>query len=99
MKRMNPYLKGAIILLAVAGLVYGGYRLFRGQSTESEAAGLTEIVTVARGDLTATFSATGEVVVKRRAALTFDVNKTELIQDNNKKVSFYQFDVTAAVVF
>ncbi len=27
------------------------------------------------------------------------VNKTELIQDNNKKVSFYQFDVTAAVVF
>ncbi|MFH1929765.1 MAG: efflux RND transporter periplasmic adaptor subunit [Chloroflexota bacterium] len=80
MKRMNRYLKWAIILVVVAGLAYGGFRLFGPQSEESEATAFTEVVTVTRGDLTASISPTGEVVVKQRASLTFDVNNTELIE-------------------
>jgi HlyD family secretion protein len=80
MKRVKPYLKWTIILVVIAGLAYGGYRLFGGPSADSEASAYTEVVTVTRGDLTASISPTGEVVVKQRAALTFDVNKIELIE-------------------
>jgi len=80
MRRINPYLKWAIILMAAAALAYGGFRLFgsRGEQTEAEA--LTQVVAVTRGDLTASISPTGEVAVKERAALTFDVNDAELIE-------------------
>ena len=80
MKRMNPYLKWAIVLVMVAGLAYGGLRLFGSQPEETETDAFTEVVIVTRGDLTASISPTGEVVVEDRVDLTFDVNKTELIE-------------------
>ena len=80
MKRMKPLLKWILALIVVGGLTYGGYRLFVGQAAESEVDTFSEVTTVTRGDITASVSVTGEVVVTQRASLTFDVNKTELIE-------------------
>ena len=90
MKRINPYLKWAIIMVVVAGLAYGGFRLFGSRDEETKTDALTQLVAVTRGDLTASISPTGEVVVKDREALTFDVNDaelTELLVEAGQKVS------------
>jgi HlyD family secretion protein len=49
---------------------------------ESQTTGFQQVVTVARGNLVATMTSTGEVYAPRQAELAFDVNKIELIELN-----------------
>jgi len=66
---------GIIILLAGASVW-----VLRMRSNASQAASLTQVVAVERGNLVAFISPTGEVSAQRQAQLSFDVNKIPLLE-------------------
>jgi len=67
----------ALVLVGAAIMV--GSRALRGQT---QAASLTQVVTVERGNVVAAITPTGEVSAERRVQLSFDVTKLELIELN-----------------
>ncbi len=76
-------LKAFITLLVVAGLAAGGaYLWFNRGSSEAQTDSMTEVMTVTRGDLTASLSPTGEVYAPHQAQLSFDASRIPLIELN-----------------
>ena len=70
----------ALVLVAVAG---GGFWALRSRNNTSEASGTyIQDVTVARGNLVASISPTGEVSPAQQVVLSVDVTKLELIELN-----------------
>lgn len=75
--------RALITLVVVAALAAGGAYLWMNRgSSEEQTARLTEVITVARGDLTASLSPTGEVYAPHQAQLSFDVSRLPLIELN-----------------
>ncbi len=75
--------KAIIVLVLVIALGGAGVYLWRSQgSSGAQTADLTEVMTVVRGDLTASVSPTGEVYAPHQAQLSFDVSRIELIELN-----------------
>ncbi len=68
---------GVVVVLAGAGVL-----ALRMRNGTSEAASFTQVITVERGNLVAAITPTGEVYAPRQVDLSFDVNKTRLIELN-----------------
>ncbi len=69
------------LLVLVAGAV-GGILYWRSRNRTQESTNMTAVVSVIRGDLTASISPTGEVYAPRWASLGFEVSRIELIELN-----------------
>jgi HlyD family secretion protein len=82
MQRLRAVLKWALALLVVGALVFVGTRWLRGRSSGSQASSYSQLYTVARGNLTASVSPTGEVSPAKRSEMTVDVTKLPLIELN-----------------
>ncbi len=81
MQRLKRLLKWLALVLVVVVAVVAGWTFWTRNQTP-QTTSLTQVVTVTRGNLTATISPTGEVYAPRQAELTFDVNKIALIELN-----------------
>ena len=81
MQRLKRLLKWLALVLVVAAAGTAAWMLWtRHQAPQTTS--LTQVVAVARGNLTATISPTGEVYAPRQTELSFDVNKIELTELN-----------------
>ena len=77
-RQWKRVLIGALALIVVAAAAWVGSRLLRGKTAST--ASLSRVVTVERGDLTASISPTGQVAAQHEAKLSFDVNKIALLE-------------------
>jgi len=82
MQRFRTLFKWALAFILVGALAFAGTTLLRGRSSESQASSYTQLYTVARGNLVASVSPTGQVSPSERVALTVDVNKLPLSELN-----------------
>lgn len=81
MQWLKRLLKWLALVLVVAAAGVGGW-MFWTRNQAPQTTSLTQVVTVTRGNLTATIAPTGEVYAPRQVELYFDVNKIELIELN-----------------
>jgi len=81
MQRLKRLLKWLVLVLLVAMAGTAGW-MFWTRNQAPQTTSLTQVVTVERGNLTATIAPTGEVYAPRQEELTFDVNKIELTELN-----------------
>lgn len=77
MKRLAKWWPVLLLVLAAVGVVSW---LKWGPSSAESTANPSSLYTVARGDLVASVSITGEVYAPQQETLSFDVNKTQLIE-------------------
>jgi HlyD family secretion protein len=82
MQRLKAIPKWALALILVGALVLGGMRLLRSKNSTTTASSYSQTYTVARGNLTASVSPTGQVSPVKRVALSVDVTKLPLIELN-----------------
>jgi len=82
MKWLKRIVIWVLVLAVLGGLAWGGTTLLRKRSTASSSTSLTQVVSVERGNLTASISPTGEVYAPRQAALGFDVTRIPLVELN-----------------
>jgi len=69
-----------VIIAIIAVAAVAGVWVLRARSNASQTGSLTRLVTVERGDLTASISPTGQVATQHQAQLGFDVNKIALLE-------------------
>ena len=81
MQRLKRLLKWLALVLVVAVAGTAGW-WFWTQNQAPQTTSLTQVVTVARGNLVAAIAPTGEVYAPRQVELYFDVNKIELTELN-----------------
>jgi HlyD family secretion protein len=78
MKHWKTWAIVAIIVLVGAGVLLA----LRMRNASQQQTSFTQLVAVERGNLVATITPTGEVSTERRASLSFDVSRIELIELN-----------------
>jgi len=71
-----------VIIALIVLLVGAGVLALRMRNNASQAASLTQVVAVKRGNLVASITPTGEVVAQHQAQLSFDVSRIPLLELN-----------------
>jgi HlyD family secretion protein len=82
MKWIKRIVTWVLVLGVLGGLAWGGVTLLRQRATSEDSSSFTEVMTVERGNLTASISPTGEVYAPRQAQLSFDVTRLLLVELN-----------------
>jgi HlyD family secretion protein len=77
MQRLKGVWKWGLAVVVIGALVFAGVRVLGGRS-KSTATNLTQVVTVQRGNLTASIAPTGQVAATKQVELSFDVSRIPL---------------------